>query len=74
MPDQNGRTRLNVFSPVESGKEPKRTFWLRVGNAYVNRDGSINVYLDAFPMNGRLQLREPDEKEPTADTATPGKA
>jgi len=74
MPDQNGRTRLNVFSPVESSKEPKRTFWLRVGNAYVNRDGSINVYLDAMPMNGRLQLRESNEKEVVIEAPTPGKA
>lgn len=52
------KTRLNVFTPVE--KKDSKTFWLRVGTAFTNKDGSINVYLDAVPLNGKLQLREPN--------------
>lgn len=32
--------------------------WLRIGMAFVNRDGSLNVKLDALPLNGQLQIRE----------------
>ena len=35
-----------------------RAIWLRVGTAWVNRDGSYNIKLDALPMNGTLQVRD----------------
>ena len=35
-----------------------KPIWLNVGRAYNNRDGSINLVLDAMPTNGRLQLRD----------------
>jgi len=49
-----GKT-LAVFSvrPGEHG-----TVWVRVGKAVENRDGSINVYLDALPIDGKLHVRE----------------
>jgi hypothetical protein len=40
-----------------------RTFWMRLGNAYQNSDGSYNVYLDALPFNRKLQLRELSESD-----------
>ncbi len=52
--------KLIVFSPVV-GKDDK-THWLKLGNAFVNKDGSINVYLDGLPVNGRLQIREADPR------------
>lgn len=41
-----------------------KSYWVRVGTAFENRDGSLNVYLDAIPVNGRLQIREypPDDE------------
>jgi hypothetical protein len=43
-----------VFTIVErNGKN----FWVRIGTAFVNKDGSESVYLDAFPVNGRLHIR-----------------
>ena len=51
-----------VLSPVEGGRAGK-TRWIPVGRAYLNKDGSTNVYLDAYPANGRLQLREWDEED-----------
>jgi hypothetical protein len=36
--------------------------WVRVGVAFPNRDGSLNVLLDAIPLSGRLQIR--DRAEP----------
>ena len=36
-------------------------FWNRVGAAWVNKDGSINVQLNAIPLDGKIQLRTPKE-------------
>ena len=56
------RTRMmKVISPVEN--KDGKTFWLRVGNAFLNKDGSTNVYLNAYPANGKLQIRELDEED-----------
>ena len=33
--------------------------WSRAGSAFVNKDGSINVYLDALPLDGKLHIRRP---------------
>jgi len=35
-----------------------KSFWVRIGRAFVNRDGSFNLNLDALPVNGKLHLRE----------------
>ena len=52
--------RKKVLCPMEKNG---KTFWLRIGTAYINADGSTNVYLDAYPTNGKLQIRELDEKD-----------
>jgi hypothetical protein len=33
-------------------------YWNRVGVAFVNGDGSINVRLEAVPVNGELHIRD----------------
>lgn len=50
-----------VMAPIE-GKNGK-TFWLRVGNAWINRDESIQVWLHAFPTGGVIQIRDLDEND-----------
>lgn len=65
--DEQGK-RKRVVCPV-SGKDGK-TYWMRMGTAYVNRDSSINLYLDCLPTNGRLQVREWDEPK-KGDGAAP---
>jgi hypothetical protein len=44
----------------ENGQKP---IWSRVGSAFKNRDGSMNIFLDAFPVGGKIQIRE-DDREP----------
>jgi hypothetical protein len=50
--------------------------WIRCGRARLNRDGSINVQLDALPLNGELHLRAaatsapPQRKPPAPPPAT----
>ncbi|HUU01137.1 MAG TPA: hypothetical protein VM425_06855 [Myxococcota bacterium] len=52
-----GAKMLQVYTIVErEGLE--KSFWIKVGACFTNRDGSFNVYLDALPTNGRLQIRE----------------
>ena len=47
----------DVYTISERG-EGQKDRWTKVGIGFVNRDNSINVVLDAFPTNGRLQIRE----------------
>lgn len=35
------------------------TVMVRAGNAVENRDGSLVVYLDVLPLDGRLIIRQP---------------
>jgi hypothetical protein len=58
-----------VLCPVE--KPGGKTVWLRSGNAFDNKDGSINIYLDVLPSNGRLQIREFDDRDRPADDGPP---
>jgi hypothetical protein len=50
-------SRLAVFALKQS---PRGTVWVRAGSAWTNRDGSINVYLDVLPLDGKLHLRRGD--------------
>ena len=52
---------FKVISAVE--KDGKTKFWMRLGTAFLNRDNSINVYLDAVPRSMQLQIREFDERD-----------
>jgi hypothetical protein len=52
----------SVFAITERGD---KSYWTRVGVAYPNRDGSININLDALPVSGRLQIRSDEEREAT---------
>jgi hypothetical protein len=40
-----------------------KSYWNRIGVAFVNNDGSINVKLDAMPVTGELQIRDYVAKE-----------
>jgi len=59
---------LTVYALTEVG--PRNTIWDRVGTAFVNKDGSINVTLRATPTSGRLQLRKEAAKD-APDAARP---
>ena len=55
--------RLAVFS---IRKKSGGSIWVRAGSAFVNRDGSLNLYLDVLPLDGTLHVREPGEKRDMA--------
>jgi hypothetical protein len=55
----SGRRNLAVYAVVER-KEGMKPYWLKIGAAFPNRDGSLTLVLDAFPSStNRLQVREP---------------
>ncbi len=41
----------------------QKGYWNKIGAAWVNKDGSINVQLAALPINGTLHIRAVEEKE-----------
>ena len=57
-----GKRPLAAYVIVER-KGYDKPFWNRIGSAFFNRDGSINVLLDSLPMHGKIQLREDTPKE-----------
>lgn len=44
-------------------------YWTRVGVAFVNKDGSMNVKLEAVPVSGEIHVR--DYVPRTDDSAGP---
>lgn len=47
----------DVYAIYESRDGRERSRWVRVGVAFDNKDGSLNLLLDAVPLSGRLQVR-----------------
>jgi len=56
-----GKPPLAVYTVVEKPGSD-RNYWTRIGVAWINRDQSINVTLDALPVNGKLHIREALER------------
>jgi len=59
----------DVFTIIEKEGWDKG-IWTRIGTAFDNRDGSLNIFLDALPVNGKLQVRERKAKEASTEEAT----
>lgn len=36
----------------------KKSVWTRVGTAFINKDDSMNVYLNVLPLDGKLHIRD----------------
>lgn len=61
-----GKKPLAVYAIVD---RKEKNYWVRVGAAFANRDGSVTIYLDALPIGtNRLQVRE----QRSQDDARPG--
>ena len=53
---------------VRDRGDDRKPFWMAIGSAWTNRDGSFNLQLDALPVDGKITVRprkkrdaEPDE-------------
>ena len=62
--------RKDVFVIKEQG-EGKKAFWTKIGVAFENKDGSWNVILSALPIDGKLHIRDPQEREQPKPEARP---
>lgn len=63
----NGRKPLSVYAVLDR-KDGGKPYWMKIGAAFPNKDGSLTAVLDAFPAStNRLQIREqrfPEEARP----------
>src|SRR4051812_20941880 len=50
-----------VYTIVERNNPSgeKKSYFMRIGTCFTNRDGSYHVKLDAVPVNGTLHIRDP---------------
>jgi hypothetical protein len=55
-----------VFTVVERGQG--KSIWVRIGVGFTNRDGSLNLRLDALPVSGTLQVRDWESYDRRADS------
>jgi len=62
QPEKSPGKKMKVVCPVE--RKDGKTRWVGCGVGFINRDASINLYLDVLPVNGKLQLREWDDSPP----------
>lgn len=47
----------DVYAISDRGENEKST-WSKIGVAFVNRDESLNVILDAIPLTGKIHIRD----------------
>lgn len=53
----------DVYLITERSDEQK-SLWSKIGIAFVNKDDSLNVILDAIPVSGKLHIREQKQQNP----------
>ena len=51
------------FDVLVSRENGERRFWTKIGSAFVNKDESIGIKLDALPLDGNMLLKVPMTKE-----------
>lgn len=57
----------DVFTVIRK-EDWNQDVWRKVGAAFENRDGSLTIYLDAVPLNGKLLVRERKMKDASQDS------
>jgi hypothetical protein len=62
---ENGKMKIVYVISQRNNK----SYWNRVGVAFVNSDGSINVKLEAMPVSGELQIRDYSAREDGAGSS-----
>ena len=61
--DQSRQPTHRAYSVIK--REGQDDFWLNIGLAFPHKDGKgLNVVLQAFPLDGKIVLREPSDDEP----------
>jgi hypothetical protein len=55
---------LVAYSITKNTKQGGKDFWTRIGVCFVNRDGSMNLKLNALPIGGEIHIREEERQQP----------
>lgn len=63
-----GRKKWAVYT-IRERQGLEKPIWLRIGIAFMNRDGSYSLYLDAHPLEGKLHMREWREEAANGEEA-----
>jgi len=59
-----------VYTIIPSNKKDKKPFWQKIGAAFDNEDGSLNVVLNCLPLDGKLHIREARKKQSNREEST----
>jgi len=51
-------TKLKAVFTIVEGEKLEKPLFRRIGTGFVNRDASLNVFLDALPVSGKLHIRD----------------
>jgi hypothetical protein len=65
--EDNMKNMKAVYTVIDRGQG--KSFWVRIGVGFTNREGSLNIRLDAVPVNGALQVREWEPYERRSEVA-----
>ena len=67
----NNKPSHDVYIVVEATDTQKKPLWKKIGAAWVHQDGKgFGITLDALPINGKLTMRVPGEKQPQDNQPT----
>jgi hypothetical protein len=70
-----GGRRLAVYAIADGKGLDGKARWTRIGRAFENHDGSINLLLNALPLGtDKLQVREEREEDRQGAAAAPAPA
>ncbi len=73
MTKNTNETKRPTHAIYQVQGEKDKARWNRVGSAWPHKDGKgMNLVFDAFPLNGRIQLREIAEKNGESENAASG--
>jgi hypothetical protein len=67
--EEQTKSMKTVYTIVDRGGG--KSFWVRVGVGFTNRDGSLNLRLDAIPVNATLHVRDWEPYEKRGDAGDP---
>jgi len=62
MANSNNTPTHRIYNVRDRG-EGKKAAWTEIGVGFTNRDGSINLVMNAVPVDGKAQLRVIENKE-----------
>jgi hypothetical protein len=63
--EEQTKNMKSVYTVVDRGG---KSFWVRIGVGFTNRDSSLNLRLDAIPVNGTIQVRDWEPYERRTDS------